>query len=122
MVGDEQPLTAREWIELPGPTKKRTQAQRWDLLRNWVLGNGLLDSVPDTHGMSAQEKSEVRKKVLEAADRGVSELKKRPTAKVLADSINAMIDYMRKVGSSEEHNLRASVQDCEVLPVLRTSG
>ncbi len=101
MVGDEQPLTAREWVELPGPTKKRTQAQRWDLLRNWVLGNGLLESVPDTHGMSAGEKAEVRKKVLEAADGGASELKKRPAAKALADSINAMIDYMRKVGSAE---------------------
>src|SRR2546425_5054625 len=101
MVGDEQPLTAREWVELPGPTKKRTQAQRWDLLRNWVLGNGLLESVPDTHGMSAEKKVEVRKKVLEAADRGASELTKRPTAKALADSINSMVDYMRKVGSSE---------------------
>jgi len=88
MVGNEQPLTAREWVELPGPTKKRTQAQRWDLLRNWVLGNGSLESVPDTHGMSAEKKAEVRKKVLEAADRGVSELTKRPTAKALADSIN----------------------------------
>ncbi len=88
MVGNEQPLTAREWVELPEPTKKRSQAQRWDLLRNWVLGNGLLESVPDTHGMSAEKKAEVRKKVLEAADRGVSELTKRPTAKALADSIN----------------------------------
>jgi hypothetical protein len=58
MVGDEQPLTAREWVDLPGPTKKRTRAQRWDLLRNWVLGNGLLDSLPDTHGMSAGEKAQ----------------------------------------------------------------
>lgn len=43
MTGDEE-LTTKSWVELP--TKARSKAQRCDVLRNWVLGSGLLESVP----------------------------------------------------------------------------
>jgi len=67
-------------------------------MRNWVVGNGLLSDVPDTHSMSEEEKARVWKTVFEAVDRGVSTL--RSGKLDIYKSINAMVLYMEKRGSS----------------------
>src|SRR5207249_2761106 len=60
--------------------------------------NGLLSDVPDTHSMSEEEKARVWKTVFEAVDRGVSTL--RSGKLDIYKSINAMVLYMEKRGSS----------------------
>ncbi len=88
--------TAKAWVETP--SKKSSVRQRWDILRNWVAGNGLLSAVPDTHSMSEEEKARVWKIVYEAVERGVSAL--RRGALGIYRSINVRIRYMEKEGRS----------------------
>ncbi len=60
----------KSWVELPA--KAGSQRTRKDLLRNWVLGNKLLESVPDTHNLSEEQKTKVWQTVYQAAERGIS--------------------------------------------------
>src|SRR2546427_3531234 len=88
--------TAKAWVETP--SKVASVRQRRDVIRNWVVGNGLLSDVPDTHSMSVEKKAQVWKSVYEAVDQGVSEL--RSGKLDIYKSINAMVFYMEKKGSS----------------------
>src|SRR2546430_17275072 len=61
------------WVETP--SKIASVRQRRDVMRNWVVGHGLLSDVPDTHSLSVDEKARVWKTVFDAADSGVSPLR-----------------------------------------------
>ncbi|HEV2118666.1 MAG TPA: site-specific integrase [Candidatus Bathyarchaeia archaeon] len=89
--------TVKGWAELP--TNVKSQRQRKDVLRNWVLGNGLLSDMPDTHLFSQEETARVWASVYDAAERGISALRTEDID--MAESINAMIDSMRKRKLSE---------------------
>ena len=88
--------TAKAWVETPA--KISSVRQRRDVIRNWVVGNGLLSDVPDTHSMSDEEKARVWKTVFEAVEQGISKL--RSGKLDIYKSINAMVFYMEKKGSS----------------------
>ncbi len=60
--------TAKAWVETP--SKISSVRQRRDVIRNWVVGNGLLSDVPDTHSMSDEEKARMWKTVFEAVQHG----------------------------------------------------
>jgi hypothetical protein len=55
---------AKAWLETPG--RKSSVRQRGDVIRNWVVGNGLVSDVLDTHSMSEEEKARVWKAVYDA--------------------------------------------------------
>ncbi len=88
--------TAKAWVETP--SKMSSVRQRRDVIRNWVVGNGLLSDVPDTHSMSEEEKARVWKTVFEAVEGGISKL--RSGKLDIYKSINAMVLFMEKKGSS----------------------
>ena len=86
------------WVALPG--KLSTQRQRKDMLRNFVVANDFLpeSKVPDTHGMNEEEKNRVWTSIYQAVDRGISTL--RHNADSIIASINNLVGYMEKKGSS----------------------
>ncbi len=66
--------TARARVETP--SKKSSVRQRRDIIRNWVVGSGLLSDVPDTHSMSEEDQARVWKTVYDALDKGISALRR----------------------------------------------
>jgi len=86
------------WVVLPG--KLSTQRQRKDMLRNFVVANDFLpeSKVPDTHGMNEEEKNRVWTSIYQAVDKGISTL--RHNADSIIASINNLVGYMEKKGSS----------------------
>lgn len=85
----EELFGARDWVEQPKP--KSSKRQRRDVIAKWVLGNGLLTSIPDSHNMPEEEKTKLRSAIYEAADRGISALRKGELRPV--KSIIAMLTY-----------------------------
>ena len=66
----------------------RFKAQCWDVLRNWVLRNGLLGSLPDTHELSREERAKVGEGEV-SAGLGISRL--RSGELDMAESINVTV-------------------------------
>ncbi len=86
----------KAWVE--NAAVKPSMRQRRDVIRNWVLGNGLLSSIPDTHSLSEEEKTQVWIEVYRAAEHGVSALRNGKLDPY--QSINNLINYMQKRGGS----------------------